>query len=248
VAIDLPGWGASGTRVPALEHVSEAVVEVVRALGYRRWRIVGHSLGGFIALDIAARYPADTVAVGLVSPVGEGVLNAARHPVRGGARLPWFAGMLVAMRILRAMGTAAPPLLRLLRATGLLRVLSMPLFRRPWRVEPAVSGALADEIRPAAFVRAVRAARAYDDRRWRRIRCTVRAVAGERDVFSRRSDDAWFARRIRDFQVVRLREAGHYAAAERPFEVLAALAALWPDDPSTGVPPVPTELTVASRS
>lgn len=224
VAIDLPGWGESGSRVPSLEHLSESVVEAARALGYTRWRLVGHSLGGFVALDIAARHPRETVAVGLVSPSGAGVMDAVRRPILGSIRLPGLAGMMLAMHLLRALGRAATPLLRFLRATGLLRLLASPLFRHPWRVDRSVSDALADEIRPAAFLRAARAARGYDDRRWRRIRCAVRSVAGERDVFSRGSDDAWFARRLSDFASVRLADAGHYAAAERPDEVLAALS------------------------
>jgi pimeloyl-ACP methyl ester carboxylesterase len=224
IAIDLPGWGDSGTRAPSLAHLSAAVVDVVRAHGYTRWRLIGHSLGGFVALDIAARHPDETIAVGLVSPSGAGVLDAVRRPLRGGLRLPGFAGMLLAMRVLSALGRAARPLLRFLRATGILRLLASPLFRHPRSVDGSVSDALADELRPDAFLRAARAARSYDDRRWRRIRCPVRSVAGARDVFSRSSDDAWFARRIRDFAAVRLATAGHYAAVERPVEVLAALA------------------------
>ena len=224
VAVDLPGWGASGTRAPSLAHLSNAVVDVIRAHGYTRWRLVGHSLGGFVALDIAARHPDATVAVGLVSASGAGVLDALRRPLRGGLRLPGFAGMMLAMRVLRGLGRAARPLLRLLRVTGVLRLLASPLFRHPRAIDRSVTDALADEIRPVAFLRAARAARGYDDRRWRRIRCPVRSVAGERDVFSRASDDAAFARRIGDFAAVRLADAGHYAAVEQPSAVLTALA------------------------
>ncbi|MFG6404007.1 alpha/beta fold hydrolase [Microbacterium sp. P04] len=224
IAVDMPGWGESGTRMPSVPRLSEAIVEVVRSLGYERWGIVGHSLGGVIALDIAARHPVETLAVGLVSPSGEGVRAVTRHPVRSAARLPGFAGMLLAMRLLRLLGRATPPLLAGLRTTGALRLLTAPLFRHPSRVDRSVSEALATEIRPAAFVRAARAARTYDDGRWRRIRGPVRSVSGAHDVFSPVSDDAWFARRVPDFAAVRLPGAGHFAAIERPFEVLAAFA------------------------
>ncbi len=242
VLIDLPGWGDSGVRAPSLEHLSAAVVDVIRACGYDRWRLVGHSLGGFVALDIAARHPEETLAVGLVSATGGGVLDVLRRPLRGGLRLPGFAGMLLAMHVLHSLGRAAAPLLLFLRNVGLLRAFAAPLFRHPNEVDRSVSDALAGEIRPVAFLRAARAARTYDDRRWRRIRCVVRAVAGERDVFSAPSDDAWFARRIRDFSAKRLRDAGHYAAVERPDEVLRSLTEVLAPDVEASA------LRVAARS
>lgn len=224
VALDLPGWGGSVERVPSLARLSASVVDVARALGYERWVVIGHSLGGFVALDVAARHPEETLGVGLVSASGGAVMDAVRHPVAGGLRLPWFAGMLLAMRLLRALGAAAARLLRFLRGTGLLRLLARPLFRHPSRVDRSVSDALADEIRPSAFVRAARAVRTYDDRRWRRIQAPVRSVAGMHDVFSRVDDDAWFARRVHDFASVRLADAGHFAAIETPEAVLEALS------------------------
>ena len=80
IALDLPGWGESGgfDRVRCVEDVSDAVAEVARALGYSSWRLVGHSLGGFIALDVASRYPDATLGVTLISATGTGV-------ARGGA-------------------------------------------------------------------------------------------------------------------------------------------------------------------
>ncbi|MBN9188133.1 alpha/beta fold hydrolase [Microbacterium sp.] len=80
VAPDLPGWGDSGTlpRGTDVGAMSDAVVEIARSLGYTRWRVVGHSLGGFIALDLAARHPRETIAVVLVSPSGAGVVDALR--------------------------------------------------------------------------------------------------------------------------------------------------------------------------
>ena len=61
VLIDLPGWGES-TAGARLEHFSvetmgRAVVEILDSLGYRRWNLVGHSMGGFLALHLAARWP-----------------------------------------------------------------------------------------------------------------------------------------------------------------------------------------------
>lgn len=227
VAIDLPGWGESPGPVPDPADLAVAVAAVARAMGYPRWRVAGHSLGGVIALDVAARFPAETVAVGVVSPSGAGARAVARRPLVGGVRLPWLAGMVVAMRVLRALGPLARPLLRLLRRTGTLRTLARPLFRHPERVDPAVSAALADEIRPAAFLSAARLSRTHDDGVWRRIACPVRSVRGEHDVFVATADARAWARLMRDFDDRVLEDSGHFAHVEQPVETLRALREVW---------------------
>ena len=236
LALDLPGWGESGgfERVRSVEDLSDAVAEVARALGYSTWRIVGHSLGGFVALDIAARRPESTLGVTLVSATGTGVLAAIRRPVRAGLTLPWFAGMLLTMRTLalldrasrrqpRALRSAGTALVRLLGRLGWLGALSAPLFAGA--VHPSVPAAFGDEVRPSAFARAARLAAEYEERTWTGIRCAVRSVRGSRDVFAGEADAAAFVSLIPDFSEVRLADAGHFANVERPDAVLAAIAA-----------------------
>lgn len=222
VALDLPGWGESPFPSDGIDigHFGEAIREVVMALGYERWDVVGHSLGGALALDLAARFPERTDSVFLVSPSGPAVFDAVRRPLRGGLGLPALAGMLLAMRILRGLGDASAPLLRTLERGGLLRPLSAPLFALSRRIDPSVVHALADEIRPRAFVAASRAAAAYDESSWRGIRCSVRSVRGSRDVFVGTDDGAGLAALIEDFDEVVLPDAGHFAAVEHPAEVL----------------------------
>ncbi|MFJ6678796.1 alpha/beta fold hydrolase [Microbacterium sp. NPDC091382] len=225
VAVDLPGWGESPFPQAGIDvgELSEAIHDVVMRLGYARWNVLGHSLGGALALDLAARFPDRTESVFLVSPSGPAVLDAVRRPLRGGFRLPGFAGMLLAMRVLRGLGDAASPLLRGLDRTGLLRLLSAPLFARPRRIDRSVVHALADEIRPGSFVAASRAAAAYDESAWRGIRCPVRSVRGARDVFVGRDDARGLSVLVADFAETVLPDAGHFAAVERPAEVLRLL-------------------------
>jgi pimeloyl-ACP methyl ester carboxylesterase len=226
VAPDLPGWGesAAAARPADVAAMSGAVAAVARALGYDRWAVLGHSLGGFVALDLAAREPVATVAVGLVSPTGAAVVDAIRRPLRGGLRLPWFAGMLLAMRALAALPGSGRGLLRLLDRSGLLRPLAAPLFAEVGRVDEAVIAALAEEIRPLAFLLATRAAAAYDLGTWRGVRCPVRTVRGARDVFVGAGDEAALARLVPGVAGLVLPDAGHFAAIERPDAVLRFLS------------------------
>lgn len=230
IAIDLPGWGESPAAASGVDvaKLSALVRDVAQSLGYERWIVVGHSLGGFLALDIAARAPERTQAVLLISPAGPAVLEAIRHPLRGGLALPGFAGMLLAMRVLIALGALGRRLVSALQWIGVFRVLCAPLFARPAHVHPTVIRALSTELRPRALIDAARAAAGYDESAWRVIACPVRSIRGERDVFVADGDGIGFAHLIRDFDQTTVRDAGHFAAVERPEAVLQALRALAP--------------------
>ncbi|MCJ1706440.1 alpha/beta fold hydrolase [Microbacterium sp. VKM Ac-2923] len=230
IAVDLPGWGDTPGPVPDPAELAVAVAAVARALGYPRWRVVGHSLGGVVALDIAARFRDETVAVGVVSPSGAGARAVIRRPVAGTMRLPWLAGMVVAMRMLRALGPLAAPLLRSLARSGMLRFLARPLFRHPDRIDRSVTDALATDIRPSAFLAAARISRTHDDGVWRRIACPVRSVRGRHDVFVAATDPRAWSRMIDDHQDVVLEGSGHFAHVEQPDETLRALRDVWAVD------------------
>ncbi len=74
IALDLPGHGGSEKRVDAgdVTGLGQAVAEVPQALGIERAHLVGHSLGGAIALDIALRHPARVASLSLIAPAGFG--------------------------------------------------------------------------------------------------------------------------------------------------------------------------------
>jgi pimeloyl-ACP methyl ester carboxylesterase len=225
VAVDLPGWGESPDPQHPLDAAAAAdtVAAVARAVGATRWTVVGHSLGGMVALELAAREPEATDAVVLVSPTGPAVLDAIRRPVRGGLRLPWFAGMLVAMRVLAALPGGGLPLGRALGRIGLLRALAAPLFTDRQAAGHDVLDDLGEEIRPAALLRAARSTLRTPIGSWLRVRCPVRSVRGAHDVFVGRHDAAAFADGLQDFAETTVQGAGHFALAERPGAVLDAL-------------------------
>ena len=70
VAVDLPGHGESDApaQEPSVEAFADDVARVMSALGLDRPVLIGHSLGGLVALELAARGLARALVV-LESPV-----------------------------------------------------------------------------------------------------------------------------------------------------------------------------------
>ena len=223
VLIDLPGWGESttGARLEqvGIESMARAVTSVLNALGYRRWNLVGHSMGGFLALHIAAVQPERTASVATISATTFGVSRAARRPLRSLFTFPAFVGVLLAMRSMAVLGPAGSALVRTIGATPAMRPLMSPFFAEPAAIPAGVLRGLGDDARPASFSAAVRAAAHYDFGQWHGIRSPVLAIRGDRDVFTPRSDLVRLARIIAHVQAVTIPRCGHFANIERPEQV-----------------------------
>ena len=230
VLIDLPGWGES-TRGVRLEHFSieamaRAVTDVLSALGYRRWNLVGHSMGGFLALHVASAWPERTASVATISPTTFDVAEAARRPLRSLSRSPAFVGMLLLMRSLAALGPAGPAIVRAIGATPVMRPLMSPFFAYPAAVPAWVIHGLSADARPASFFAATQAAAHYDFTQWRAIRCPVLATRGDTDIFTPPSDLVRLADVIPHVQLVTMPRCGHFANIERPEQVQQLLEGL----------------------
>ncbi len=66
IRIDLPGFGGSDLPVVAnLEYYARDVHEALQALGIQQCRLIGHSLGGYVALEYARQYSAHLSELGL---------------------------------------------------------------------------------------------------------------------------------------------------------------------------------------
>lgn len=71
ILIDRPGSGYSGRpngTTASIQSQAEVVHRVIEELGLQRPIIVGHSLGGAVALGYAARYPEDLSRLVLLAP------------------------------------------------------------------------------------------------------------------------------------------------------------------------------------
>jgi pimeloyl-ACP methyl ester carboxylesterase len=92
IAIDLPGYGKSSKASwsYSMEFFAKAVRGVVRELGIERPILVGHSMGGQIAMTYALAWPEDVQALVLTSPAGLETFEDGEAKWLAGATTPEF--------------------------------------------------------------------------------------------------------------------------------------------------------------
>ncbi len=232
VLLDLPGWGAaemfeassSGDGHPTVNAIAALVDAVTERLGYTEWDLIGHSLGGFVALHLAATRPERVLSVGMVSGTTFSIIRSVEHPVLDFRVLPGFTMLWKVMQLLSLFRSEGRPLVRALDRAGIMRIVFAPLFRHGFRVPSSVVTATAVDLRPRSFSAAASVTRGYDAAGiWSAIGCPVRAVAGDRDVFVAGTDldelGAVLPGSIRSI----IADCGHFGAVERPAAVLSAL-------------------------
>lgn len=209
IALDLPGFGSS--PMPPWEisipGYGKLLGDFCERLDVGPCTLVGNSMGGFVAAEVAVGEPEWVDRLMLVSAAGISHAKMRREPVVTGAR----------------MSIAANPLL--------LRI-DFPSMRRPRLRKLAFSGVMRhpEEIRrellveflvPAfgapGFVPAVAALTGYDllDR-LPRTRVPTLLVWGRDDLVVPASDAAGFVERIPDVRLEVFDDCGHVPMAERP--------------------------------
>ena len=98
IALDLPNHGQShgqsqsGPVLATIDNYVDVIDEFLRALDITKAVIVGHSMGGLIALALAEKHPSAIAGLGLVGvggamPVNEALLQAAREKPEQAARM-----------------------------------------------------------------------------------------------------------------------------------------------------------------
>jgi len=231
VLVDLPGWGdaymTESGSLQTIDAIASMITAAADELGYPQWDLIGHSLGGFVALHLASIAPQRVLSVGIVSGTTFSVISSVEHPFRHFAEIPGFTMLWRVMQLLGLLGGAGIGLVRGLGRVGLLRPLTFPLFRH-WSAIPKSQGtALAQELRPRAFAAAARATLGYDAvAQWSKIACPVRATKGDRDIFVTASDHVKLGNVLPNSIRIVIPDCGHFGNVERPAAVLAALGYL----------------------
>ena len=125
LAVDMPGFGRSEPFPPAVDSTPEALADAVEdemaRAGFDRAHLAGHSLGGWVSLELARRGRAETVTA--ISPAG----------LQHGRERNWGAGVL---RVMRWLARNAPPPAPLIRNPLPRPLCAGPSYARAWKKDP----------------------------------------------------------------------------------------------------------------
>ena len=74
-SLDLPGHGESASDVGdgSIKQLADRVSEAMKAQGISKAHLLGHSLGGAIAMELTAAAPESVLSLSLIAPAGLGV-------------------------------------------------------------------------------------------------------------------------------------------------------------------------------
>jgi pimeloyl-ACP methyl ester carboxylesterase len=226
VAVDLPGFGESENRLGHLQSliVAAELGEVLARLGYTRARLVGHSMGGLLALDMAARPQAlEISSLHLAAGSGFAILKAVNHAVVGMLTAPLPTSLFWT---LYATGRtkASRSLVGFLHRRGVLPPLFWPVIAHPRRFPPKALAAIVNEMAPESFRHAAANLAGYDAAsRWAAITQPVYAAFGAKDRFVDGTDRRTLAKVRPQAKCTVIPDASHFLHIERPHAVIAAL-------------------------
>lgn len=206
LAVDLPGHGGSaGTPRSTVEDYASWTADLVEATGYEKVHLVGHSMGGLIALEAAARHPSIASTLTMVG-------GAAAIPVHPALLAAAEAGDRLAYELMASWGHGRRSHLGGHRTPG---IWMMGTTLRLW--ERAKPGVLAADLHACNnYAHGPDAASA--------VRCRSLLVSGSLDVMTPYRAAEPLRHHLGDVQEVMIEGAGHIMMAEHPDAVIDALA------------------------
>ncbi|HSX02666.1 MAG TPA: alpha/beta hydrolase [Candidatus Saccharimonadia bacterium] len=207
ILIDLPGFGASQNTLAHLnsQQVASMLVEVAHRLGYHRLRVAGHSMGGFLALDLAAHH-SEILSVHLVSSPYLTLMWGTNHPLQALVKRPKI-GLFYQLHLFLARHDAI--------AQGL------NTFNR-WRLRSGMKPLYT--VGGPAFEYGAHNGRGYDAARlWSQLRMPVYAVFGQHDAIAIPADMHQFQAILPTIQATVIAGSRHSSLVQYPHEVARAL-------------------------
>jgi len=210
VAMDLPGFGL--TPEPEYEELSipgygRFVNALCDKLGLGEVELVGNSMGGYVAAEVAIQFPERVSRLVLVSAAGISSAESLQAPI------------LTFGRIATAIATNSAARYRQLAARPITRHMSLALVARHPRLlkaDLAYEGFIKGAGKPG-FDAALRACLNYDFRdRLPEVKVPTLIVWGEKDSIIPVQDADEFERLIEDSRKIVMKDTGHIPMAERP--------------------------------
>jgi pimeloyl-ACP methyl ester carboxylesterase len=214
IRVDYPGFGGSPqTDPPTPAAAAQAVIELLDRLGLERVAIAGHSLGGWVALEVAKRGRAQAVLA--LAPAG---LWRHHSPRLTDLKLNLAMASSRAPRGLRSLALKSPPH----------RYLALrDQSARPLKVRPEWALALSDAAAGATTWRQLfRATRVERFTGGQAIDVPVTVIWGDRDRLARRRSSRITDELPAHARVETWPRCGHVMVWDAPERVVAACLAL----------------------
>ncbi len=208
VALDLPGFGMS--EMPSekitIEGYGEVVGELCDQLDLNPAVLIGNSMGGFVAADLAVRRSDSVERLLLLSAAGVSQMDVAKRPILAGTKA---LGLFIHESIAQHKWLVRRPALR--------HAALLIVARHPSRIsaDMAYEGLLKGA-GTAGFETALRACLEYDSReRLPQIGCPVLVVWGEKDAIIPVEDADTFVEMIEGARKIVMEDTGHIPMVER---------------------------------
>jgi pimeloyl-ACP methyl ester carboxylesterase len=228
--VDVPGFGRSDPLPgpTSLDALCGALVEVVDAVAAGPMHVVGHSMGGFLGLHLAATRPDRVRTLATLNGSYVTILDLVNAPVASAVRHPatWLAYQ--GIRTAAGRGGGVQSAVRNAARSGLLRWGTAGLTAHPARVPRSLLLALADGARPASFRLAEATGVGYDWRStWSRIDLPVLAGYGVRDRLVTARDARALREAVPSATEVVVPDSAHLSPLEQPDRWYAELTRHW---------------------
>ena len=209
VAVDLPGFGTSDMPAEqiSIEVYGQVVAELCECLDLSPAVVVGNSMGGFVAAELAIVKPEVVERLMLLSAAGVSQMDVAKRPLMA---LGKVAALLATSSVAQMKLVARRPKARHW-------VLSL-VARHPSRLKGDLlyEGMMKGADKPG-FEDALRACLAYDFRdRLPQIGCPTLVVWGEKDAIIPVRDADTFVELIPGSRKLVFKDTGHVPMLERP--------------------------------
>jgi pimeloyl-ACP methyl ester carboxylesterase len=208
VAVDLPGHGRSdGPPLTSIADMAEWLMRFLTAAGFSRpVHLVGHSMGTFVALHLAAHHP-DRVASAVLLGTAD---SMAVHP-----------------DLVTAAAEDLPAAAALMAAWGHDKFAHVGLNPTPGQWMLGGARALVENSAPGVLAADFAACVSFDDaeENARRLQCPVTVVIGTGDKMTPPRAGRTVAAWIRDARVVELPRTGHSMMIENPRAIRSLLLA-----------------------